>query len=66
MTTTAQQIGRELFNYRVTKLVTGGTLAGLTITEDYRFRSKAPVVGFECTEPIGGSPYRIIAVEQID
>lgn len=64
--TTAQQIGRELFHYNVTKLFIGGTLEGLTITEEYKYRSKAPVVGFECRNPVGGSPYRIIAVERID
>jgi len=45
--------------YLVTKLFIGGLLNGLTIEEEttccYR-------VGFVCKNPIGGSPYKIIAV----
>lgn len=46
--------------YRVTRLFIGGTLAGLTHTT---VTSHKVEVGFECRKPIGGSPYRIIAVE---
>jgi hypothetical protein len=46
--------------YKVTKLFIGGTLSGLTYTEQW---TKAPQVGTEYQNPIGGSPYRIVAVE---
>lgn len=46
--------------YKVTKLFIGGLLAGLTYTEQW---TQAPVVGTEYPNPIGGSPYRIIAVQ---
>lgn len=46
--------------YRVTRLFTGGLLAGLTYTE---VTTVEFAVGFTCERPVGGSPYRIIAVE---
>lgn len=48
--------------FDVTKTFTGGLLAGLTITE------RTPVkftVGFECHQPLGGSPYRIDDVKEV-
>lgn len=48
--------------FKVTKLFIGGILEGLTHTE---ITSVAWIVGQEVTNPIGGSPYRIIAVELI-
>lgn len=48
--------------FRVTRLFIGGILKGLTHTGEQSFRS---TVGFECHNPIGGSPYRITACEQI-
>lgn len=46
----------------VTKLFTSGLLAGLTY-EDRMSRDLA-VVGREVKKPVGGSPYRIIAVHE--
>jgi hypothetical protein len=46
--------------YKVTKLFIGGTLSGLTYTEQW---TKPPVVGTVFNNPIGGSPYQIISVQ---
>ncbi len=48
--------------FKVTRLFIGGNLEGLTYTGEQDFRSE---VGFECHNPIGGSPYRIISVERV-
>lgn len=49
-------------NYKVTRLFIGGLLKGMTHTgmTDVKF-----TVGFVCRKPIGGSPYKIIVVEEI-
>lgn len=49
-------------SYKVTILFTDGILKGLTHTGVWS-RFDAPVIGYECIDPVGGSPYRIIAVE---
>ena len=46
--------------YLITKTFTGGTLAGLTITERTTVRWTE---GQEVKRPLGGSPYRIDKVE---
>ncbi len=46
--------------YKVTRLFIGGILKGLTYTETTSVKF---TVGFVCRKPIGGSPYKIIAVE---
>jgi hypothetical protein len=48
--------------FEVTKLFIGGLLAGLTCTHKTRIRYP---LGFECRHPIGGSPYRIIAIRRV-
>lgn len=48
--------------YRVTKHFIGGLLAGLTATETTPVRFH---VGFVCKHPIGGSPYKVTAVEEV-
>lgn len=48
--------------YRVTRRFTGGNLEGLEYTA---IQGYAPAVGFRCDNPIGGSPYEIIAVERV-
>ena len=48
--------------FQVTKLFIGGLLDGLTYTFVTSVRFE---VGQEVLKPIGGSPYRIIAVERI-
>lgn len=45
--------------YAVTKTFVGGLLKGITIVEETTVKF---AVGFVCTMPIGGSPYRIDAV----
>jgi hypothetical protein len=48
---------------RISKLFTGGALAGLTYTETMpaELAARFPV-GTEVAHPVGGSPYRIVAV----
>ena len=48
--------------FRVTKKFTAGILAGLTYTEVTPVKFK---VGFECLKPVGGSPYVIVAMEEL-
>jgi len=52
----------KYLKYKVTRQFIGGILNGLTHTEITGAKFE---IGFVCWEPIGGSPYRIIAVEQI-
>jgi hypothetical protein len=48
--------------YKVTRLFLSGDLTGITYSEIW---TSAPQVGFECHNPIGGSPYRIVSVQKI-
>ena len=48
--------------FKVTRMFIGGLLNGLTHTEITSVERK---VGFECLKPVGGSAYKIIAVEQV-
>lgn len=49
--------------YRVTQEFTGGLLEGITANFIWRY---CPAVGFRCDNPVGGSPYVVTAVEQIN
>lgn len=46
--------------YIVTKKFTAGCLAGITVQERTSVRFE---VGFECSKPVAGSPYIILACE---
>jgi len=48
--------------FEVVKTFTGGLLAGITITELTPVRF---AVGFECHQPLGGSPYRIDSIKEV-
>ena len=48
--------------YKITRLFTAGNLVGLTYTE---VTSVYMPIGFDCKKPYGGSPYRIIACEEV-
>lgn len=48
--------------YEITKLFIGGLLEGLTIVET---RSYSMEVGLVVSNPVGGSPYKIIACQQV-
>lgn len=50
--------------YKITITFLAGLLAGITITDE-QVRFEAPVVGWECANPLGGSPYRVVAVEVV-
>ena len=49
--------------YLVTRQFIGGILSGLTHTEITGAKFE---VGFVCNNPIGGSPYKIIAVKELN
>ena len=48
--------------YRITRRFIGGILNGMTYTEN---TSVFMPVGFTCLNPVGGSPYQIVAVEPL-
>jgi hypothetical protein len=48
--------------FRIQKHFIGGLLKGATISETTTVRFQ---VGFVCTKPVGGSPYEILAVEEV-
>jgi len=48
--------------YNITKVFIGGLLKGISIVETTSV--KFPV-GYVCRNPIGGSPYKITAVERL-
>lgn len=48
--------------YRITRLFLSGILEGLTYTG---ITSVYMPLGWICEKPIGGDPYKIIAVEEI-
>ena len=48
--------------YQVTRLFVGGVLAGMTHTGTTNRQVR---VGWECYNPIGGSPYRIVSCVKI-
>ncbi len=48
--------------YKVTRKFIGGTLEGLEHTETTTVKF---AIGFVCENPIGGSPYKVVAVEPI-
>ena len=63
MTTINQKRDRYGFPvWNVKRLFTGGVLNGLTHTGETSVSFK---VGFECPNPCGGSPYRIVSVEPV-
>ncbi len=47
--------------YSVTRRFIGGTLEGLEHTEETTVKFE---VGFRCENPIGGSPYEIVSVQE--
>lgn len=49
--------------YEVTRKFTDGTLVGMTHTEVISVKVD---VGFRCDKPIGGSPYVIIACNEVE
>lgn len=49
--------------YEVTREFIGGILEGLTHTELTSVRFD---IGFTCQNPVGGSPYTIIACKEVD
>lgn len=51
-----------LKTYIVTIEFIGGTLEGIVMTDEWPRRSERPEVGWVCRKPLGGSPYKIVAV----
>ena len=49
--------------FRVVRLFIGGILEGLTHEEITSVEFK---VGMEVLQPIGGSPYRIVSVQEVE
>lgn len=49
--------------YIVTRIFIGGMLEGLTHTG---VTTTKPEIGFECKNPLGGSPYRILKVQEAE
>lgn len=52
----------QTYKFKITKRFLGGILKGITI-EEYTNVKFEP--GFVCEKPVGGSPYKIIAVETL-
>jgi hypothetical protein len=48
--------------FSITRKFTGGVLEGIEHTD---ISSVAPPVGFECLQPLGGSPYIVTKCEEI-
>lgn len=48
--------------YKITRLFIGGLLCGLRHTS---YSSVSFPVGWECLNPVGGSPYRIVECEYV-